>query len=142
MVMDPNTIRALAEIRQRLSQLESALGANTPEQAEQIVRKLAAAVRQLRQDMDAGQDQIVQLRQDVNDGQDQLAQLAAQLSTAQDQIVQLRTRGNQLSNTVQAQQTTIAAQADQITSLTTQVQALAAQVAALTPPPPVTPGGP
>lgn len=129
MVMDPNTVHALAEIRQRLSQLESALGANTPEQAAAIVRKLRNAVQQLRRDMDAGQGQVVQLRQDVNAGQDQLAQLAGQLSTAQDQIVQLRTRGSQLNTTVQAQQAAITAQQAQIDTLI-------AQVAALTPPPP------
>lgn len=115
MVMDPNTVHALAEIRQRLSQIESALGANTPEQAAAVVRKLRAAVQQLRQDVNDGQDHLTQLRQDVNAGQDQ--------------IVQLRTRGNQLSNTVQAQQATVTAQQAQIDTLI-------AQVAALTPSPP------
>jgi chromosome segregation ATPase len=107
-VTDLSTLRTFAEIRQRLSQLESALGAHTPAEAEAIIIRLRAAVQQLRQDM--------------NDGQDQLAQVQAQLSTAQDQLAQLRTRGNQIVNTVQAQQTTITAQQAQIDALVTWAQ--------------------
>lgn len=113
--VNPNTIRQLAEVRGRLSQLESALGAQTPDQAEAIVRRLAQAVRQLRSDVDA-------LQASTGTGSDQLTQLQAQLSDAQTAIAQLRTRGNQLTNTVQAQQATITAQQAQIDALTAWAQ--------------------
>lgn len=113
MVMDPNTVRQLAEIRQRLSQLESALGARNPADAEAIVRRLTGAVRDLQHGIAAGQDQVTQLQ--------------AQLSTAQDAIVQLRQRGNQLTSTVQAQQA-------QIDTLTTTVQALVTWAQTVAPP--------